>query len=209
MDTQNHPNKIIDDIVVTMDYTLTVDGEVVDSTEGEEPLQFLQGHQNIISGLEKALAGMKVGDKKQVVVNSADAYGDIDPENIIEIPRDEFPAEIPLETGVELEVKNEEGEVLSATITNISNDLVTLDFNHPLAGKRLTFDVSIVELRAATEEELEHGHVHFDDEDYEDEDYEEYDDEEFDDELSYEDVDDSDLDDSLDEEDFSKNSNKH
>ena len=191
MDIQNNPREVADDVVVSIDYTLTVDGEVVDSTEGDEPLQFLQGHQNIIPGLERELAGMKVGDSKQVIVSAGEAYGEVDPENVVDVPRTEFPAEIPMEPGTELEVKNADGEVLSATIAEVNDDSVKLDFNHPLAGKQLTFDVSVVELRQATEEELAHGHVHYDDEGF---DYEEEDDDEYDDEIIYEDVDEDDED---------------
>lgn len=195
MDTENKPREVADDVVVSIDYTLTVDGEVVDTTEGDEPLQFLQGHQNIIPGLERELTGMKIGDSKQVVVPPTEAYGEVDPENIIEVPRTEFPPEIPLEPGTELEVKNADGEVLSATIAEITSDTVKLDFNHPLAGKQLTFDVKIVDLRTATEEELAHGHVHYEDEGFdfeEDEDFEEEELEEYDDELDYEDLEDED-----------------
>ena len=200
---KNHPNQVADDVVVSIDYTLTVDGEVVDSTEGDDPLQFLQGHQNIIPGLEKALAGMKIGESKKVVVAPEEAYGEVDPENVIEVPRDEFPDEIPLEPGIELEVKNADGEELSATITAITGDTVKLDFNHPLAGKKLTFDVEVVDLREASEEELTHGHVHFEDDD--DIDYEEDDDfDEEDDELEYEDID-EDEDDKL----FDDDNGKH
>lgn len=193
MENQNNPREVADDVVVSIDYTLTVDGEVVDSTEGDEPLQFLQGHQNIIPGLERELAGMKVGDSKQVVVPAGEAYGEVDPDNVVDVPRSEFPAEIPLEPGTELEVKNADGEVLSATIAEVSGDTVKLDFNHPLAGKQLTFDVSVVELRSATDEEMAHGHVHYEDDGF---DYEEEEDEEYDDEVIYEDEEDL-----LDEED--------
>lgn len=204
METQNQPREVANDVVVSIDYTLTVDGEVVDSTEGDEPLQFLQGHQNIIPGLERELVGMKVGDSKQVHVNPTEAYGEVDPENIIEVPRTEFPAEIPLEPGTELEVKNADGEVLSATIAEVGASTIKLDFNHPLAGKALTFEVTIVELRSATEEELAHGHVHFADEGL---DYEEEDDFEDDDEdLIYVDDDDEEL---LDEDEEDLNTNKN
>lgn len=191
METNKNPSEVTDDVVVIIDYTLTVEGQVVDSTEGDEPLQFLQGHQNIIPGLERELSGMKIGDNKQVVVQPTEAYGDIDPENVIEVPRSEFPSEIPLETGIELEVKNADGEVLSAVIADVTPNSVKLDFNHPLAGKQLTFDVTIVDLRSATDEELAHGHVHFEDDGFdfeEDDDFE--DDEDFDDEMLYEDIDD-------------------
>lgn len=208
METQNNPRAVADDVVVSLDYKLTVDGEIVDSTEGDEPLQFIQGHQNIIPGLERELSGMQVGDSKKVVVPPAQAYGEVDPGNIIDVPRSEFPAEIPLDPGTELEVKNADGEVLSATISAVSKDTVKLDFNHPLAGKELFFDVTVVDLRPATEEELAHGHVHGDDFDYEEDD--EYD-EDFEDELEYEELEDEeDLDmDEEEDEGLNNNSAKH
>lgn len=203
METQNKPSSVADDVVVSINYSLTVDGEVVDSTEGDEPLQFLQGHQNIIPGLERELAGMKIGEKKQVVVSPAEAYGEVDPENIVDVPRSEFPSEIPLEPGTELEVKNADNEVLSATIAEVSANTVKLDFNHPLAGKQLTFDVTIVDLRQATEEELAHGHVHYEDEGF---DFEEEEDDEYDDDLLYDDMDEDD-EDLFDEDDNADTSN--
>lgn len=189
MDTQNKPKDVADDVVVSIDYTLTVEGEVVDSTEGDEPLAFLQGHQNIIPGLESELCGMKIGESKTVVVPPSQAYGEIDPDNIIDVPRSEFPADIPLEPGTELEVKNADGEVLSATIASVNQNTVKLDFNHPLAGKELTFDVTVVDLRAPTDDELAHGHVHYEDEVL---DFEE--DEEYEDDDEYEDFEDEDED---------------
>lgn len=189
MDTENKPRAVADDVVVSIDYTLTVDGQVVDTTEGDEPLSFLQGHQNIIPGLERELMGMKIGDSKQVVVSPAEAYGEVDPDNIIDVPRSEFPEEIPLEKGTELEVKNSDGEVLSATINEVNKDTVKLDFNHPLAGKELTFDVTVIDLRQATEEEIAHGHAHYEDEEFDYEEDEEFeDDEEFDDEVDFEEL---------------------
>ena len=186
----------MDDVVVSIDYTLTVDGQVIDSTEGDEPLQFIQGHQNIIPGLERELLGMKIGDNKRVTVPSSEAYGEVDPDNIIEVPRSEFPSEIPLEEGTELEVKNADNEVLSATIDSITADVVKLNFNHPLAGKDLNFEVTIVDLRRPTEEELAHGHVHGEDGEEEEDFFEEYEgDEEDDDDLLYVDIEDEDEDD--------------
>lgn len=190
MDTQTNPRAVADDVVVSIDYTLTVEGEVVDSTQGDEPLQFLMGHQNIIPGLEHELTGMKIGDSKKVVVSPKEGYGEIDPDNVIEVPRDEFPAEIPLETGTELEVKNADGDVLSATIAEVNGDTVKLDFNHPLAGKELSFQVNVVDLRAATEEELAHGHVHYEDDEFEE--YEEDEEYEEEDEVLYEEIDEED-----------------
>jgi FKBP-type peptidyl-prolyl cis-trans isomerase SlyD len=129
---------------------------------------------------------MKVGDSKSVTVKPADGYGEVDADAFMDIPRDEFPSDIPLEMGLELEVRDEDGEILPATVVEITPEKVRLDFNHPLAGETLQFDITVVELRAATAEELEHGHVHgedFDedfDEEYEDDfvEYIEEDDEE-------------------------------
>jgi len=192
LETENKPKEVADDVVVSIEYTLTVENEVVDSTEGDEPLQFLQGHQNIIPGLERELVGLKIGDNKKVLVPPAEAYGYVDPENVVDVPRGEFPQEIPLETGTELEVKNADGEVLSATIAEVNTETVKLDFNHPLAGKELSFDVTIVDLRQASEEELAHGHVHYEDEGFDYEEDEEFEDEEED--FEYEEIDEDEVD---------------
>ncbi len=161
MSPNEKPAKIADDVVVTLDYVLTVASEVVDSSEDSDPVEFLQGRGNIITGLEKAIYGMKVGDKLSVDIPAAEGYGDIDPEAFMDVPRSEFPEDIPLEVGVELQMENEDDETVTAVIESVSNDSVRLDFNHPLAGKDLHFDVTVLDLREATAEELEHGHVHF------------------------------------------------
>jgi FKBP-type peptidyl-prolyl cis-trans isomerase SlyD len=160
MSDKSNPQKVIDDIVVTLDYTLTVDGEIVDSSQEEGPIQFLHGHGNIISGLEAHLGGLTVGESLQVTVAAKDAYGDYDSGQIVDIPLDEFPEEICVEQGVELEMKDQDGDTLFARIVSVGKSRAKLDFNHPLAGKELTFDVNIVGLRAPTPEELEHGHIH-------------------------------------------------
>lgn len=155
--------KVQDGQVVSMEYTLHVDGELVDSSEGQEPLEFLQGEGNIIPGLEDELYGMGIGESKEVVVAAEDGYGLLDPDAFIDVPKAQFPAEIPLEAGVELQVQDENGNPMMARIDRVDNENVKLDFNHPLAGKELHFKVKVVGLRDATEEELEHGHVHGDD----------------------------------------------
>jgi len=186
MDTENKPFVVEDNVVVTMNYSLSIDGEVIDSSEGEEndPITFLQGAGQIISGLEKSIYGLKIGDKKSVTVDSKDGYGEIDPESIVEVPKDEFPKDFPLDLGVEITVnaddEDEEGdEEMEATIIAVNENTVTLDFNHPLAGKTLNFDVHIIDIREATSEEIEHGHVHGDDSEFyfEDEDFDELDEE--------------------------------
>ena len=155
--------KVQDGHVVSMDFTLHVDGEMLDTSAGHGPLEFLQGAGNIIPGLEDELYDMAIGESKKVVVAPEDGYGDLDPEAIIEIDRAEFPPEIPLEVGLELQVSDENGNPMHARIDEVSEEMVILNFNHPLAGKELHFDITIVALRDATDEEMEHGHVHDDD----------------------------------------------
>jgi len=181
----SQPEQVAKNVVVSLEYTLTVDGEVVDYSNKEEPLEYIQGHDQIIPGLENALNGMAVGESKQVTVVASEAYGEVDQEAIIEVNRSDFPAEVPMEIGTEVQVRNMDGHVLDARIASIGGDKIKLDFNHPLAGKNLQFDVTVVGLRDATEEEIEHGHVHgvmgedFEDEEFDDEDFDEMDDDEF------------------------------
>ncbi len=160
MSAETQPTQVADKLVVTIDYTLTVEGEEVDSSREEGPLTYLHGYGNIISGLEKALVGLKVGDQKQVTVTPEDGYGEYDEEAVMEVPRDQFPAEIPLEPGIELHITDEDNETMHAIILEVGDDIVVLDTNHPLADQELNFDVTIVSLRTATKEELAHGHVH-------------------------------------------------
>ncbi len=160
MNTRTNPSVIADDVVVSLDYTLTVDGELVDASEENEPIEFLQGHQNIVPGLEKELYGMAVGDSREIVVAPHEGYGEIDPQAVMDIPRSEFPKDIDLQPGLELELQQPDGHVLHAVVTGVNSDSVTLDFNHPLAGKELTFRVTVTGLRAPSTDEKAHGHVH-------------------------------------------------
>ena len=127
---------------------------------------------------------MKAGQSKEVDVPAKDAYGERDPEAIIDVPRNEFPDDVPLKPGIELQMQNMDGDILNAVVMEVNDNNVKLDFNHPLAGRELHFDVKVVSLREATQEELEHGHVHGDygeeDEDYdeEDDDLEDFDEDE-------------------------------
>ena len=154
-------NKTVqDNLVVTLDYKLIVEDEMLESTEDGEPILFIQGIGQIIPGLEKALYGMEVGDQKTVVIQPEDAYGEYDPESLQEAKKEEFSEEIPLDVGTFLDLEDDEGDILSAQIIAAEEDTVTLDFNHPLAGKTLTFEITLTDLRPASEEELDHGHVH-------------------------------------------------
>ena len=152
--------KVDDGQVVSMHYTLHVDGQVVDSSEGNEPLQFIQGMGHIIPGLEHKIYDMKVGEKKDVVVAPKDGYGETDPEAFMDVPRDSFPPDVPLALGTELELRDHSDQRVYARIDEISDANVRLNMNHPLAGKELHFSVEITNLRPATNEEVSHGHVH-------------------------------------------------
>jgi FKBP-type peptidyl-prolyl cis-trans isomerase SlyD len=150
-----------DGIVVELDYTLRLDdGEVIDTSVGGDPLEFLQGQGQVISGLEQELYGMAVGDKKHVVVAPADGYGEKDPAALETVPRDAFPSDLQLNLGRRLRMRDQSGQILPAYVADIRPDSVLLDFNHPLAGQTLHFDVKVATLRPATPEELDHGHAH-------------------------------------------------
>ena len=152
--------KVKDGHVVSMEYTLKVDGNVADSSEGREPLEFVHGAGNIIPGLEREMTGMAVGESKEVVVAAEDAYGEQDDSAFMDVPRGQFPKKIPIEVGTEIQVQNQNGQPMYSRIEKIEGDNVRLNFNHPLAGKELHFAVKVVGLRDATPEEKEHGHVH-------------------------------------------------
>ena len=152
-----------DGVVVSMEYTLHVDGELLDSSDGQGPLQFLAGYGNIIPGLEEEMRGMKIGDSKDVVVQPKDGYGEYDDEAFMKVPRTDFPKDMPMEVDTELNVRDEEDNSRYARVDSIEADYVTLNFNHPLAGETLHFRVKIARLRPATHEELAHGHVHDED----------------------------------------------
>ena len=166
MKENNGPKEVQDGVIITLDYTVTVDGEIVDTSQNAEPILFIQGKGHIVPGLERALYGMSQGESKEMVVAAADGYGEVDEEAFAEIPRSEFPPEIPLEPGVELQLRNQEGDELEAFIVSADNETVHMNFNHPLAGKELHFSVKVIELRQATEEELDHEHVHIQEHDH-------------------------------------------
>jgi FKBP-type peptidyl-prolyl cis-trans isomerase SlyD len=152
--------KVKDGHVVSMEYTLKVDGEVADTSEGREPLEFVHGAGNIIPGLEREMTGMAIGESKEVVVPPADGYGEEDDKAFMDVPREQFPEEIPMKVGTELQVQNQAGQPMYARIDMVGDKNVRLNFNHPLAGKELHFAVKVVGLRNASDEEKEHGHVH-------------------------------------------------
>ncbi len=151
---------VADNMVVSMAYKLTVDGEVIDEAGDNQAIQFMQGHRNIIPGLENQIAGMKVGESKSVVVDPEGGYGSVDESAIEDISLNEFPSDVEPKVGLELQMKDSKGQQSYARVLSVGKESSKLDFNHPLAGKDLNFEVKIVDLRPATEEELSHGHVH-------------------------------------------------
>jgi len=151
---------IAQDNVVTIHYTLKDDADqVIDSSAGRDPLAYLHGHGNIIPGLERELAGKSVGDRLTVRVAPGEAYGEYDRSLVQKVPRRALKGIANLRVGMRLQAGTEHGH-RAVTVTHIAGDMVTLDGNHPLAGKNLNFEVEVTAIRAATEEELAHGHVH-------------------------------------------------
>ena len=132
---------------VSINYVLTVDGEQVDASQEGQPLQYVQGESQIIPGLENELSGLKVGDTKEVVVAADDAYGPVNPEAIVEVPKDQVPAEITPEVGMVLSMNTPDGRAMPAQIQEVKEDVLVLNLNHPLAGKELHFDIEVVNVQ--------------------------------------------------------------
>ena len=132
---------------VQIHYTGTLkDGTTFDSSEGRDPLEFVVGSGQIIPGLDSALPGMTEGDKKVVQVPSEEAYGPVNPEMRQAVPREGIPADIPLDPGTQLQMQTPEGQALPVTVVEVDETTVTLDANHPLAGKDLQFDIELVKI---------------------------------------------------------------
>ena len=145
--------------VASFNYRLTDDsGELIDGSEGE-PLTYIHGTHSIIPGLEQALEGKRSGDALQVRLPPELAYGERDEDLVQEVPREALPAEAEIEVGVQFQAQSDEGQHI-LTVVGVDGDTVRLDANHPLAGKTLHFEVQVVAVRAATPDELKHGHVH-------------------------------------------------
>jgi FKBP-type peptidyl-prolyl cis-trans isomerase SlyD len=151
---------IAQDSVVTIHYTLKDDeGTLIDSSASGEPLAYLHGHGNIVPGLEKELTGRNTGEKLTVRVSPAEGYGDYDKALVQSVPLRALRGIKDVRAGMHLHAQTEQGP-RTVTVTRVAGDMVTLDGNHPLAGKHLNFDIHIADVRQATAEELSHGHVH-------------------------------------------------
>jgi FKBP-type peptidyl-prolyl cis-trans isomerase SlyD len=147
--------------VVSIHYTLADDeGSVLDSSAGREPLAYLHGAGNIVPGLERELTGKRVGDALKVRVPPEEGYGLHDPRGVRRAPRSAFPPDAHIEAGMEFSVEVEDGRVVPVWIAAVEPDAITVDFNHPLAGVALNFDVTVTAIRDATAEEIAHGHPH-------------------------------------------------
>ncbi|TVP88204.1 MAG: peptidylprolyl isomerase [Pseudomonadaceae bacterium] len=146
---------------VSIDYTLSNDaGDVLDSSNGGAPLVYLHGAGNIIPGLEKALEGKQEGDEVKVSVEPAEAYGEFNGELVAVLGRHMFEGVDTLEEGMQFHASGPDGSMQIVTIKAVEGDEVTVDGNHPLAGQRLNFEVKVINVRDANEEEIAHGHIH-------------------------------------------------
>ena len=162
-DTAERDDLIVGDgLVVSLAYSLRLDdGEEIDTAAGDDPLVYLHGAQNIIPGLERALAGLKIGDARSVTVSPDDAYGEMDPDAFELVPYDAFPGDLELEEGMGLRmVESGTGRQMEAYISELRDDGALLDLNPPLADETLHFNVEVVGIRQATSEEVAHGHAH-------------------------------------------------
>lgn len=156
----NTANAIATNKVASIHFTLkNAQGEVLDSSIGDQPLSYLQGHQNMVPGLENALEGKTTGDKLSVVVIAQEAYGEKDPALIQELPREMFNGIDNIEVGMEFHAETDNGPQV-VEVVDVDGDTITIDGNHPFAGEDLHFEVEIMDVRDATENELQHGHVH-------------------------------------------------
>ncbi|MFZ1518378.1 MAG: peptidylprolyl isomerase [Ignavibacteriaceae bacterium] len=147
--------------VVTMKFTLTDDaGNVLDSTDNGGPFSYISGTGMVLPKLEEAVSIMMIGTKKQLKLEATDGYGNFNEDAVQVVGKENFPADFNLEVGMEYMASNPDGMQMPFVITEVRDEDVTIDFNHPLAGKNLNFDLELLDVRDATAEELAHGHVH-------------------------------------------------
>jgi FKBP-type peptidyl-prolyl cis-trans isomerase SlyD len=147
--------------VVTLNYKLSDDrGNLIQITKENEPFIYLSGNNQILTKLEEAVNEMLIGSKKSIAIDSTDAYGDYDEKAIQQVKKQEFPEGSNLEAGMEYMAHTPDGKPVPFVIKEVKDEDITIDFNHPLAGRNLNFDVELVDVRDATEEELQHGHAH-------------------------------------------------
>ncbi len=148
-DKETVMSAIQDNMAVQLEYTLTADGAVVDSTEGRGPFRYVQGRGQIIPGLERQLTGLHAGDEREITVNPEEGYGPVDPSAFVEVPKDQLPTNVAPTVGLVLRGMDPEGRMFRATIHEMKDRTVTLDLNHPLAGKALLFKIKVVDISSA------------------------------------------------------------
>ena len=152
--------QIEDKKIVAINYTLTTDdGEVLDKSD-DGSFAYLHGADNIVIGLENALTGKAVGDKFNVKVSPEEGYGDRNDEMVQVVGREMFETDAELEVGTQFHAEGPDGHPIMITVAAIEGDDITIDGNHPLAGVNLNFDIAVVDIKDASAEEIEHGHVH-------------------------------------------------
>lgn len=152
--------KITSNKVASIHYTLkNKSGELIDSSEGKTPLAYIHGMGSLIPGMEQGLEGKAAGDKLSLVIAPEDAYGISDESLIIVVPLSNFADQDRVKPGMQFTARSNEGS-RGAVVLKVEGDNVTVDFNHPLAGVELHFSVEVMDVRDATKEELEHGHIH-------------------------------------------------
>jgi len=152
--------KVSKDKVVSIEYTLSNgSGEVLDKSEGRGPLTYLHGRGNLIPGMEEQLEGREATEQMQIELPPDKAYGEHQDQLVQPVPRDRFPDDVEVEVGMQFQAQTEAGP-RPVTVVDIGDDEITIDANHPLAGQTLHFDVTVVDVREPTSEELEHGHAH-------------------------------------------------
>ena len=151
---------VADNLVVLFTYTLTDSEGVEIDASGDDPMPYLHGADNIVPGLEREMAGKKVGDAFEVVVSPEDGYGEYEEGAMQRVERDAFPADVDIEVGMPFMLEAPDGSLVTIWITDVDDETIAFDTNHPLAGEELHFSIQITGIRAATEEELDHGHPH-------------------------------------------------
>ena len=149
-----------DKMVVAIHYTLTnQDGEELDTSFGFDPLYYVHGSQNIVPGLQNGIQGLTVGAKTKVVVEPKDGYGEKKSEGSVAVPKNSFPPNMEIQPRMMFHTEGPDGQPVPLWVTSVTDTDVMVDTDHPLAGVTLNFDVEIVEIRAASEEEISEGHV--------------------------------------------------
>jgi FKBP-type peptidyl-prolyl cis-trans isomerase SlyD len=147
--------------VVTMNFKLTDDlGNVLDTTDQGGPFSYISGNKMVLPKLEEAVNGMIIGTKKSLKLSAADGYGNYNEDALQVVGKENFPEDFVLEVGMEYMASNPDGVQMPFIITNVDGEEITIDFNHPLAGKNLNFEIELIDIRDATADELNHGHVH-------------------------------------------------